>query len=86
MGDVQKLELCASSKVLKTLKQMQGRTRPLWLVLLELITVSGVGGGGGGQVEVGYIISQHKVEQQLHCFGIGGEIFLLNSFMTPNKN
>lgn len=48
MGDVQKLELCASSKVLKTLKQMQGRTRPLWLVLRELITVSGVRGGGGG--------------------------------------
>ena len=43
-------------------------------------------GGGGGEVEEGYIISQHKVEQQLHCFGIGGEIFLLNSFMTPNKN
>lgn len=85
MGDVQKLELCASSKVLKTLKQMQGRTRPLWLVLRELITVSGVR-GGGGEVEEGYIISQHKVEQQLHCFGIGGEIFLLNSFMTPNKN
>lgn len=84
MGDVQKLELCASSKVLKTLKQMQGRTRPLWLVLRELITVGGV--RGGGEVEGGYIISQHKVEQQLHCFGIGGEIFLLNSFMTPNKN
>ena len=48
MGDVQKLELCASSQVLKTLKQMQGRTRPLWLVLRELITVSGAGGGGGG--------------------------------------
>ena len=43
-------------------------------------------GQGGGEVEGGYIISQHKVEQQLHCFGIGGEIFLLNSFMTPNKN
>ena len=48
MGDVQKLELCASSQVLKTLKQMQGRTRPLWLVLRELITVRGVGVGGGG--------------------------------------
>ena len=48
MGDVQKLELCASSQVLKTLKHMQGRTRPLWLVLRELITVSGVKGGGGG--------------------------------------
>ena len=57
MGDVQKLELCASSQVLKTLKQMQGRTRPLWLVLRELITVSGAGGGGG------YIICQQKVEE-----------------------
>ena len=56
MGDVQKLELCASSQVLKTLKQMQGRTRPLWLVLRELITVSGAGGGG-------YIICQQKVEE-----------------------
>ena len=44
MGDVQKLELCASSQVLKTLKQMQGRNRPLGLVLRELITVSGAGG------------------------------------------
>ena len=58
MGDVQKLELCASSQVLKTLKQMQGRNRPLGLVLRELITVSGAGGGGGG-----YIISQQKVEE-----------------------
>ena len=47
MGDVQKLELCASSQVLKTLKQMQGRNRPLGLVLRELITVSGAGWGGG---------------------------------------
>ena len=60
MGDVQKLELCTSSQVLKTLKQMQGRTRPLWLVLRELITVSGAGGGrlynmpaeGGGSFTV----------------------------------
>ena len=57
MGDVQKLELCASSQVLKTLKQMQGRNRPLGLVLRELITVSGAGGGEG------YIISQQKVEE-----------------------
>ena len=61
MGDVQKLELCASSQVLKTLKQMQGRNRPLGLVLRELITVSGAGGGGEG--ERGYIISKQKVEE-----------------------
>ena len=60
MGGVQKLELCASSQVLKTLKQMQGRDRPLGLVLRELITVSGAGGGEG---ERGYIISQQKVEE-----------------------
>ena len=59
MGDVQKLELCASSQVLKTLKQMQGRDRLLGLVLRALITVSGAGGGG----ERGYIISQQKVEE-----------------------
>ena len=44
----QKLVLCASSQVSKTLKRMQGRNRPLWLVPGKLITVSGVRGGGGG--------------------------------------
>ena len=77
MGDVQKLELCASSQVLKTLKQMQGRTRPLWLVLRELITVSGAGGGGR---------LYNMPAEGGGSFGIDGEIFLLNSFMTPNKN
>ena len=46
----QKLVLCASSQVSKTLKRMQGRNRPLGLVLTELITVSGVRGGGGGRL------------------------------------
>ena len=55
----QKLVLCASSQVSKTLKRMQGRNRPLGLVLGELITVSGVRGEGEG----GYIISQQKVEE-----------------------
>ena len=87
MGDVQKLELCASSQVLKTLKQMQGRNRSLGLVLRELITVSGAREGGGGDGERGYIISQQNVEEtSLFCIGIDGEIFLLNSFMTPNKH
>ena len=55
----QKLVLCASSQVSKTLKRMQGRNRPLGLVLGELITVSGVRGEGEG----GYIMSQQKVEE-----------------------
>ena len=46
----QKLVLCASSQVSKTLKWMQGRNRPLGLVLGELITLSGVRGGGGGRL------------------------------------
>ena len=58
----QKLVLCASSQALKTLKQTQGRTRSLWLVLGKLITVSKWGQGGGGG-EGGYMIPQQKVEE-----------------------
>ena len=48
----QKLVLCAPSQVLKTLKQTQGRTWSLWLVLGELITVSKWGRGVGGLYDI----------------------------------
>ena len=64
MGDVQMAKtraLCIITGFKDLETEMQGKTRPLGLVLQELITVSGVRGGGEG--EGGYIISQQKVEE-----------------------
>ena len=51
MGDVQMEKtraLCIITGFKDLETEMQGKTRPLGLVLQELITVSGVRGGGGG--------------------------------------
>ena len=52
MGDVQMAKtraLCIITGFKDLETEMQGKTRPLGLVLQELITVSGVRGGGGGR-------------------------------------
>ena len=65
IGDVQMAKtraLCIITGFKDLETEMQGKTRPLGLVLQELITVSGVRGEGGGGGRL-YIISQQKVEE-----------------------